>query len=111
MDIITEAHSRSVEIRGRHVDSPQCAPFLKDLRNKRFARYASTILDEPLNRQTGNMDSIRSFAGFQLVHVFRIPEIGVPAVSGWEVILRLGRADLEDVGEAGQIQVLRVQPG
>lgn len=57
------------------------------------------------------MDSVRSLAGLQFIHVFRIPEIGVPAVSGWEVILRLGRADLEDIGEAGQIQLLRVQPG
>lgn len=104
--VIAESHPGPVGVCGRHIYFPQCTPLLKNLTDKRLAWNPRTILDEPLNRQTGNVDSIRPFAGLQLVHMFCVSEVGIPAVSGREVVLCLGRADLENVGEAGQIQAL-----
>lgn len=89
--IIAQPHPGSVWICGRHINLPHSAPSLENVTNKRLAWNVRTILDEPFNRETGNVDSVRPFASLQLVHMLCIPEVRIPAVSGWEVVLRLGR--------------------
>lgn len=94
MNVVTEAHSGSVNIRGGHVDSSQRAPLPEDFGDQRLARSARVILSEPFNRQAGNVDGVRPLASLQLVHVLCVPEVGVPVVSGRKVVLCFGRTDL-----------------